>query len=45
VVEAAAVPAGETESFDVTLDGIAVKDIGLVVLLMGRDNYGAFVPQ
>jgi hypothetical protein len=39
------IPAGETGTFDVTLNGIAVKDIGLVVLLMGRDNYGAFVPQ
>jgi hypothetical protein len=39
------VSAGETKTFDVTLNGIAVKDIGLAVLLMGRDNYGAFVPQ
>ena len=39
------VPAGETKTFDVTLNGVAVKDIGLAVLLIGRDNYGAFVPQ
>jgi len=39
------VPAGETKTFDVTLNGIAVKDIGLAVLLIGHDNYGAFVQQ
>lgn len=42
---ATAVPEGETASFTVQLDGIALEDIGLVVLLMGKDNYGAFVRQ
>ena len=35
--------AGETATFDVRLDGITVDDIGLLVLLFGADNYGAFV--
>lgn len=39
------IPAGETASFTVGLGGIAFEDIGLVVLLMGKDNYGAFVRQ
>jgi len=39
------VPSGETKTFDVSLNGIAVEDIGLAVLLIGPDNYGAFVPQ
>lgn len=43
VIDATAVPAGETRTFDVELDGIAPDDIGLLVLLIGRDNYGAFV--
>lgn len=43
VIDATAVPAGETRTFDVELDGIAPKDIGLIVLLIGSDNYGAFV--
>ncbi|HSD49635.1 MAG TPA: hypothetical protein VLE71_07385 [Actinomycetota bacterium] len=45
VVDPAAVPAGETATFDVTLDGIELRNIGLVVLLMGPDNLGAFVQQ
>jgi hypothetical protein len=43
VVDSEPVAAGETASFDVRLDGIAVDDIGLLVLLFGADNYGAFV--
>jgi len=43
VVDSAPVAAGETATFDVTLDGITVDDIGLLVLLFGADNYGAFV--
>jgi hypothetical protein len=43
VVNSAAVAAGETATFDVRLDGITVDDIGLLVLLFGDDNYGAFV--
>ena len=45
VEEPAPVPAGETMTFDVVLDGVQADDIGLVVLLMGQDNYGAFVQQ
>ena len=37
--------ADETATFDVVLDGIERKNIGLVVLLMGQDNLGAFVQQ
>jgi hypothetical protein len=43
VVNSVAVAAGETATFDVRLDGITVDDIGLLVLLFGADNYGAFV--
>jgi hypothetical protein len=45
VASPSVVPAGETLTFDVVLEGIAPDDIGLVVLLMGSDNYGAFVQQ
>jgi hypothetical protein len=43
VVNSAPVAAGERATFDVTLDGVTVVDIGLLVLLFGADNYGAFV--
>ena len=43
VVDSAPVAAGEQASFDVRLDGITVDDIGLLVLLFGADNFGAFV--
>jgi len=43
VVNSAPVAAGERATFDVTLDGVTVDDIGLLVLLFGADNYGAFV--
>jgi hypothetical protein len=43
VVGSAPVAAGERATFDVRLDGITVDDIGLLVLLFGADNYGAFV--
>jgi hypothetical protein len=43
VVDSAPVAAGERATFDVRLDGITVDDIGLLVLLFGADNYGAFV--
>jgi len=36
---------GQTETFDVTLSGIEPKNIGMAVLLMGKDNYGGFVRQ
>jgi len=43
VADSAPVAAGEQASFDVQLDGITVDDIGLLVLLFGADNFGAFV--
>ena len=43
VLDAAPVAAGDTASFDVRLDDLTVDDIGLLVLLFGADNYGAFV--
>src|SRR5262245_41345152 len=43
VLDAAPVAKGDTASFDVRLDDITVSDIGLLVLLFGADNYGAFV--
>ncbi len=45
VQASAVVPDGRTATFDVVLTGIEPRDIGLVVLLMGKDNYGAFVQQ
>jgi hypothetical protein len=42
---ATTVPDGQTATFDVSYSGLDIKNIGLLVLLMGRDNYGAFVPQ
>ena len=43
VLDAAPVAAGDTASFDVQLDDLTVDEIGLLVLLFGADNYGAFV--
>lgn len=37
------IPAGETASFDISLEGVEIPDIGAIVLLLGRDNYGLFV--
>jgi hypothetical protein len=45
VQASAVVSDGQTATFDVTLSGIESRNIGLVVLLMGKDNYGAFVQQ
>jgi len=45
VTDSTAVPDGDKRTFDVSFTGIEVKNIGLVVLLMGADNYGAFVQQ
>lgn len=39
----APVPAGDTGTFDVSFEGIEVREIGAVVLLFGPDNYGLFV--
>jgi hypothetical protein len=42
-VDAAPVPAGQTATFDAAFEGVEVRNIGLLILLFGRDNYGAFV--
>lgn len=39
------IPNGETKTFKISFDGLAIKDIGLVILLVGHDNYGAFARQ
>ena len=43
VVASAPVAAGDSATFDVALDGIGVDDIGLLGLLFGAVDYGAFV--
>jgi hypothetical protein len=44
VVDApAATPDGGTSTFGVSFAGLEVRNIGLAVLLIGRDNFGAFV--
>jgi len=43
VSRSAPVAAGETASFDVSLGEVDIDQIGLLVLLFGRDNFGAFV--
>jgi hypothetical protein len=43
VVDPAPIPAGETTSFDIAFEGVEVRNIGLLILLFGRDNYGASV--
>jgi hypothetical protein len=46
VVDAtAATPNETTATFDVAFSGLEVRNIGLAVLLIGQDNYGAFVRQ
>jgi hypothetical protein len=39
------IPNGETKTFRVSFSGLGIKDIGLVILVIGRDNYGAFARQ
>jgi len=39
------IPDGQTMTFDVSFSGLGIDNIGLVILLMGRDNYGAFARQ
>ena len=39
------IPDGQTMTFGVSFSGLEIDDIGLVILMMGRDNYGAFVRQ
>jgi hypothetical protein len=45
VENAAATPNGSISEFQVTFSGLEVRNIGLAVLLIGGDNYGAFVRQ
>ena len=45
VADTTSIPDGQTMTFDVSFSGLEIDDIGLVILLMGRDNYGAFVRQ
>jgi hypothetical protein len=45
VENAEATPNGASTDFGVTFSGLEVKNIGLAVLLIGSDNYGAFVKQ
>jgi hypothetical protein len=43
VTSPAAVPDGQTATFDISFQGIEVKNIGAIALLFGADNYGLFV--
>lgn len=43
VTEPDSIPAGGTATFAISFQGIEVRNIGLLVLLFGTDNYGAFV--
>jgi len=45
VLDATSIPNEQTMTFDVSFSGLDIDNIGLVILLMGRDNYGAFVRQ
>jgi hypothetical protein len=45
VKNTATIPNGETKTFRVLFGGLGSKDIGLVILLIGHDNYGAFARQ
>jgi hypothetical protein len=45
VKNAATIPNGEAKTFRVSFGGLGIKDIGLVILLIGHDNYGAFARQ
>jgi hypothetical protein len=36
---------GEEKTFRVSFSGLGIKDIGLVILVIGHDNYGAFARQ
>lgn len=45
VKDPVSIPNGETRTFRVSFGGLGIKDIGLVILLMGHDNYGAFTRQ
>jgi hypothetical protein len=39
------IPNGQMKTFRVSFLGLGIKDIGLVILLIGHDNYGAFARQ
>jgi hypothetical protein len=43
VQSGATLAAGDTGTYQVSFTGLEIRNIGLVVLLLGRDNYGAFV--
>jgi hypothetical protein len=43
VTDPAPIPAGETATFEIAFEGVEVRNIGLLILLFGRDNYGASV--
>ncbi len=45
VKDPTSIPNGETKTFKISFGGLAIKDIGLVILLVGQDNYGAFARQ
>ena len=45
VKNAATIPNGETKTFRVSFAGLGINNIGLVILLIGHDNYGAFARQ
>jgi hypothetical protein len=45
VKDPTSIPNGETKTFKISFGGLAIKDIGLVILLVGHDNYGAFARQ
>jgi len=39
------IPNGQMKTFRVSFSGLGIKDIGLVILVIGHDNYGAFARQ
>jgi hypothetical protein len=45
VRDATSTPDGQTTTFDVSVSGLETWNIGLAVLLIGHDNFGAFVRQ
>jgi len=45
VADPTSIPDGQTMTFDVSFSRLGIDNIGLVILLMGQDNYGAFVRQ
>jgi hypothetical protein len=45
VKDPSAIPDGEMKTFRVSFSELGTKDVGLVILLIGRDNFGAFARQ